>query len=201
MNIDEKKELAKIIATSSIIPKELRGKPSDIFVLLDLAESINEPYWKVMNGVGVAMGRLVIKAEFQIGRAMESGLFKGPFLYEEKEEKDNIRVRVKAVCSATGETIHGPWVDLALAKAEGWTRNSKYQNKPMARHMLRLRSATFFIRLHCPQTTFGGITLEEAHDVGQTETPPLDIISEKAKAKVKAKAKKPVNAVAENAKA
>jgi len=56
-------------------------------------------------------------------------------------------------------------VDLAMAKADGWTRNKKYSNPQMAEHMLRLRAATFFIRLHCPQTTFGGMTAEEGEDV------------------------------------
>ena len=42
---------------------------------VDLAESLNEPYWKVINGIRVAQGRLMVTAEFQIGRALSSGLF------------------------------------------------------------------------------------------------------------------------------
>jgi len=165
MNLEEKKELAKTIAQASLIPAELRGKPADVFVLLDLAESLNEPYWKVINGIRVAQGRMMVTAEFQIGRAMSSGLFKGSWEYEKKKEKDNIALRVKAVSAETGEPIVGPWVDLAMARADGWTRNKKYSNPQMAEHMLRLRAATFFIRLHCPQTTFGGMTAEEGEDV------------------------------------
>ena len=165
MSIEKKKELAKIIASSTIIPAELRGKPADVFVLLDLAESLSEPYWKVINGIRVAQGRMMVTAEFQIGRAMSSGLFKGPWEYEKKEEEGNIALRVKAVSADSGEPMVGPWVDLAMAKADGWTRNKKYSNPQMAEHMLRLRAATFFIRLHCPQTTFGGMTAEEGEDV------------------------------------
>ena len=43
MKLEEQKELAKTIAQSTIIPAELRGKPADVFVLLDLAASLNEP--------------------------------------------------------------------------------------------------------------------------------------------------------------
>ena len=168
MNIQDKKELAKTIAQSSIIPAELRGKPADVFVLLDLAESLREPYWKVINGIRVAQGRMMVTAEFQIGRAMSSGLFKGPFTYERKKEKDNLGVRVKAQSKETGDVIIGPWVDMDMARAEGWTRNKKYGNPHMAEHMLRLRAATFFIRIHCPQTTYGGITDEESEDVSKS---------------------------------
>ena len=166
MNLEDKKALASTIAKSSIIPPELRGKPADVFVLLDLAESLGESYWRVMNGVRIVNGRLMTTAEFQIGRALSSGLFNGSFVYDEKKEKDNIAVRVKATSNATGEFVTGPWVDMKMAKADGWTRNKKYSNPEMARHMLRLRAATFFIRLHCPQTTFGGLTSEEGEDIG-----------------------------------
>ncbi len=142
MNIEEKKELAKTIAQSSIIPAELRGKPADVFVLLDLAESLREPYWKVINGIRVAQGRMMVTAEFQIGRAMSSGLFKGTWEYEKKKDKDDIAVRVKAVSAETGEPVVGPYISLSLAKAEGWARNKKYQNPHMAEHMLR------FVRRH-----------------------------------------------------
>ena len=170
MKLEEQKELAKTIAQSTIIPAELRGKPADVFVLLDLAASLNEPYWKVINGIRVAQGRMMVTAEFQIGRAMSSGLFKGPFEYEKKKEKDNIAVRVRATSAVTDEKILGPWVDLRMAKADGWTRNKKYSNPEMAEHMLRLRAATFFIRLHCPQTTFGGMTVEESEDVAPSQS-------------------------------
>ena len=170
MKLEEKKELAKTIAASNIIPAELRGKPADVFVLLDLAESLNEPYWKVINGIRVAQGRLMVTAEFQIGRALSSGLFSGTFEYDKKKEKDNLALRVKAVSAQTGEPVVGPWVDLKMAKADGWTRNKKYQNPEMAEHMLRLRAATFFIRLHCPQTTFSGMTAEEGEDVAAAQS-------------------------------
>ena len=55
----------------------------------------------------------------------------------------------------------------------------------MALHMLRLRAATFFMRLHCPQTTFGGITSDESEDVVASQqgskTQGVAMIEEKAK--------------------
>ena len=188
MKLEDKKELAKTIAASNIIPAELRGKPADVFVLLDLAESLNEPYWKVINGIRVAQGRLMVTAEFQIGRALSSGVFLGTFEYERKKEKENLGIRVKAISAQTGEPVVGPWVDLKMAKADGWTRNKKYQNPEMAEHMLRLRAATFFIRLHCPQTTFGGMTAEEGEDVAAAQAVSYSATSSSGVAMIEAKA-------------
>ncbi|WP_323042880.1 hypothetical protein [Gemmobacter sp.] len=40
-------------------------------------------------------------------------------------------------------------LDLATAKAEGWTKNSRCQSIP--EQMLRYRTAAFLIRLYCPE--------------------------------------------------
>jgi hypothetical protein len=50
-----------------------------------------------------------------------------------------------------------------MAKAEGWTRNAKYQTMP--EHMLRWRSATMLIRLFAPEVMLGIPAADELEDI------------------------------------
>ena len=166
------KERAKIYATAAALPKELQGKPHEILVLLDLAEQIGESYWSVLQGVKVIHGRPMFGAEFQIGRLMRSGAIAGPLEYQVKEDPQNPAVRCKAKDARTGQDVLGPVVDLAMAKGDGWTRNAKYKDPKMAVHMLRLRAATFFIRLNYPHAVAQGLTAEEAEDIAPMAATP-----------------------------
>ena len=52
---------------------------------------------------------------------------------------------------------------MQMAKAEGWTFNSKWRNMP--EQMLAYRAAAFFARIHCPEALMGAQTVEEVQDV------------------------------------
>ena len=52
---------------------------------------------------------------------------------------------------------------MAMAKAEGWTKNPKY--KTMGAYMLRLRSSVLLIRTTCPEVLLGMQTADEVEDV------------------------------------
>ncbi len=68
---------------------------------------------------------------------------------------------------ATKETIEGPPVSIAMAKAEGWYSKSGSKWKTLPELMLRYRAAAFFIRLYAPETTMGLHTPEELYDSGE----------------------------------
>ena len=51
---------------------------------------------------------------------------------------------------------------MAMAKADGWTKNAKYRSIP--EQMLRYRSATWLIRLYCPEVTCGMQSTDELKD-------------------------------------
>jgi len=73
-----------------------------------------------------------------------------------------------ATDKASGETVEGPVVSMAMAKAEGWSTKSGSKWLTMPELMLRYRSAAFFARLYAPDITLGMQTAEEVEDI----TPP-----------------------------
>ena len=90
-----------------------------------------------------------------------------------------IRLRKK-----TGEVVKVS-VSMETAKKEGWTRNTKYQTMP--EQMLRYRSATWLIRLHCPEVLLGMQASDEISDVEPTVNvggSPVDKINAKVKKKI-----------------
>jgi hypothetical protein len=74
---------------------------------------------------------------------------------------------VTATRISDGETVKGTTVTMAMAKAEGWTSNSKWRNMP--EQMLGYRAASFFARMYCPEALMGLQTYEEVIDADQRE--------------------------------
>jgi glucose-1-phosphatase len=56
-----------------------------------------------------------------------------------------------------------------MARAEGWTSNTKWKNMP--EQMLGYRAASFFARLYCPDAMMGFQTIEEVEDVSGNSRP------------------------------
>jgi len=52
---------------------------------------------------------------------------------------------------------------MKMAKAEGWSKNKKYQTMPEL--MLQYRAATFLVRLYCPEVLSGMPTSDEVEDL------------------------------------
>lgn len=158
---------AKMFAQSELVPKHYRGNPANVLVALDYARHIGESALAVMQATFVVHGALGFKSEYLIGRANSSGIFDEPIQYE--EEGTGAQYRVRAGAPLRGKMLWGPWVSAAMAKAEGWTKNSKYASMPEL--MYRYRAATFFVRQTCPQVVMGARTVEELQDVAAAEGP------------------------------
>ena len=71
-----------------------------------------------------------------------------------------------------GKNIKGSTVSIAMAKAEGWTRNSKWRTMP--EQMLKYRAATFFGRQYIPDLLLGVQTSEEVVDITPLDVTPVD---------------------------
>ena len=64
-------------------------------------------------------------------------------------------------------------IGIAEAKAEGWTKNTKYRTMPEL--MLRYRAATLLIRTHIPQVLNGMHMVEEIQDVQAASNPVREV--------------------------
>jgi hypothetical protein len=151
--------VAKAFSMSGMVPPHFQGKPESCMVALMYAEQLGEHPMVMFQETGVINGRPSTSARFAIARANKSGLLQGPITWKSKGLGDQLEVTASAVMRETGEVITAT-VTMKEAKADGWTRNSKYQSIP--EQMLRWRAATRLINLYMPEVLFGLGVREEA---------------------------------------
>jgi hypothetical protein len=157
--------VANLFANSQLVPAHLRGKTADCFIALHMAERLNEDPLVVMQNINIINGRAGWSAQYMIGRANRSGVFRGRISWRSTGAGDALQVTAHAVLADAGEEVTAT-ASMAMAKAEGWTKNQKYQSMP--EHMLRYRSATMLIRLYAPEVMLGIPSSDELEDVQYT---------------------------------
>ena len=154
--------VADLMSKSDIIPTHFRGKPANIFIVLNTAYRINLDPMLVMQNTFVISGKLGMTAAFAISLANRSGLFSHGIRYRTTGKGNDLAVTAYTNLTGTGEEISYT-ITMKEAIAEGWTKNPKYQSLPEL--MLRYRAATFLIRTHSPEVINGMHAVEELEDV------------------------------------
>lgn len=167
-NFDHSWRVAKAFAASELIPVHFRGKPEQCMVALALAASLDVAPLVAMQNSFVVHGTPGLKASFVIAMMNARGPFAGVVQFEESGKGDSFAVRAFATVKETGQLVEFT-ASMAMAKAEGWTKNPKYQTLPGL--MLRYRAATLLARLYCPEVLLGFHTVEELEDVRASEKP------------------------------
>jgi hypothetical protein len=153
--------VAKLFASSQLVPPHLRDKVADCFIALHMAQRLNEDPLIVLQNIYIVSGRAGWSAQYMIGRANRSGVFKGRINWRIEGKGENLVVTAFAHLDETGEEVSAA-ASMVMAKAEGWTKNSKYQSMPEV--MLRYRSATMLIRFYCPEVMLGIPAADEIED-------------------------------------
>lgn len=155
---------AKMLANSSLVPKEFTGNVANCGIACEIADRLGASPFMVCQNVDIIHGRPSFRATFLIAMVNASGRFSPLQFRLEGQGKDRTCV---AHCrdKATGESIEGPPVSMAMAEAEGWSTKAGSKWKTMPELMLRYRAAAFFARLYAPDITLGLQTAEEVEDV------------------------------------
>ena len=153
---------AKLLAASSLVPKQYQGNVADVVVAMNMARRMNADPLMVMQSLHIIHGKPGWSSQFLIAAFNSSGRF-GAIYYEFSDDL--------AECTAvttelvTGREIRGPKVTLEMAKAEGWSTKAGSKWKTMPELMLRYRSAAFLIRTTAPEIGLGLYTADELRDV------------------------------------
>jgi hypothetical protein len=168
-NFEHSWRVAKVFAASTIIPDHFRGKPEQCMVALALAQSLDVAPLIAMQNSFVVHGTPGLKASFVIGLVNQRGPFDGVIQYEETGSGESLAVRAFAKVKGLDQVAEFT-ASMKMAKAEGWTKNPKYQTMPGL--MLRYRAATLLARLYCPEVLLGFATDEELDDVRHASTKP-----------------------------
>lgn len=168
---------ARMFAMSPLIPEALRkGAPeqamANCYIAMSIADRMGEDRMTVMQNIHIIHGTAGFKSSYMIARANASGKFKDEIEWEESGEGPTLSLTAFATLAKSGRRVEMT-VDMAMAKAEGWTSNKKYTTMPKV--MLRYRSAAFLIRLYAPEVMLGHQTAEEIEDVRYAHGPDLNV--------------------------
>ena len=172
---EQAQRAAKALSLTPMMPEHLRKGDRDTalanaMVILDMAERLREHPLAVAQAIFFVGGKAGWSSSWMIGKANQSGVFRDPIDWEINGKGDTLSVTAYATLSATGKRVQVT-CDMAMAKAEGWTKNPKYQS--MGEQMLRYRSAAFLIRLYAPEVLFGLPAQIEVETGGMIDvTPP-----------------------------
>lgn len=166
--------IAKLFASSSIVPQNYRGNIANSFIAVDMAMRMGANPLLVMQNLYIVHGTPAWSAQFLIATFNKSGRFSAiRYEFQGKEGKDDWGCRASATELATGEKLEGPLITINMAKKEGWygKAGSKWQTMP--EQMLRYRAASWFVRAYAPEIAMGLQTVEEVRDATITIDPEI----------------------------
>lgn len=156
----ESYKLASVLAKSSLVPQQYQGKTEDCALAIDMAERMGVSPLMVMQSLYVVKGKpswsgqacmSFIKAKYGDAQPVYTG-----------QRGTDTRGCFVRVIKPDGEVIEGTEVTIGMAKAEGWTSNSKWRNMP--EQMLAYRAASFFAKVYCPEILMGVAVEGEVED-------------------------------------
>jgi hypothetical protein len=162
---EDAQRVARAIASSALVPQTYRGPEGvpNVLIALDMARRMRAPILAVLQHLNVIHGRPSWSATFIISAISECGLF-SPLRFKFEGEGADRSCYAYATENATGETLQGPRVSIAMAKAEGWLDRAGSKWKTMPDVMLTYRAASFFGRIYAASILAGLQSSDEVED-------------------------------------
>ena len=176
MSFEHMNRVGKVLAMSPLFPEHLRKGSAETAIangilVMNMAIRLNEDPLTVAQNIYFVGGKPGWSASYMISKANQHGVFKDPISWDIEGTGDKLSVNAFAVLVGTGQRVSAT-CDMRMAKAEGWTRNTKYNSMPEL--MLRYRSATMLIRLYCPEVMIG-IPSQAENDMPMRDVTPYDM--------------------------
>jgi len=171
---------SKLLASSSLVPKEFQGNMSNCYIGLNIAKRLGADPFCVLQNIDIIHGRPSFRATFLIAMVNASGRFT-PLQFRLTGQGPSRACVAHCKARDTGEAIEGPEITMEMAKAEGWSTKAGSKWITMPELMLRYRAAAFFARLYAPDITLGMHTSEEIIDVEEPRMASGRVVNESAK--------------------
>lgn len=151
-------EYSKFIANSSMVPKEYRGKPADIYIAIEMGMELGLKPLQALQNIAVINGKPSIYADGLMAVCRSHPSFEN--INETFDEKKQI-----AYCTIKrkGQDAQTRSFSVEEAKKAGlWGRTGPWQTYP--KRMLQMRARGFALRDVFADAIKGIITVEEAQD-------------------------------------
>lgn len=168
-NFEDAQRMAKMLATSDLVPKNYQNNIPNTMIALEMANRINVSPFQVMQNLDIIQGKPSWRSTFIIAALNSCGRFK-PLRFEfvgNDTNSDTYGCRAYTE-DFEGNKIVGPMVTWLMVKAEGWLTKSGSKWKTMPELMFQYRAASFFGRLYAPDILNGMQSVEEVKDFAGT---------------------------------
>lgn len=159
-------EHAKIVAQSSLIPAEYRGKPADIVWAMDIGDALGVPYTQVMQSMVVARGKMTMSADLMGAVVRRAG-------HKLRLREDGDSVTATLIRADDPDYEFTVTWDKAKAQAAGlWGSRGPWQQYP--RQMLRARAITEVCRQGASDALAGTVYTPEELESAPAQRPRED---------------------------
>ena len=119
-----------MLSKSALIPITFQNKVENCMIALEMAQRIGASPLMVMQNMDIIHGRPAWRSQFLIATFNATGKYSS--IRYEDDNKNGGRTRAIATDLSNDEVLHGPWVTMEMAKAEGWIdkNGSKWKTMP-----------------------------------------------------------------------
>lgn len=169
---EHSQRVAKMMMTSSLVPKEYQNNIPNIMIALEMANRIGASPLMVMQNLNIIHNRPSWSSQFIIAALNSCNRFT-PLRFR-MDGKDDDYGCVAWAKDQSGEVLEGPKVTWKMVKAEGWLSKAGSKWQTMPELMFRYRGAAFFGRLYAPDVLMGMNTSDEAEDIYNAEQGSLE---------------------------
>lgn len=165
-NIEEALKLAGTLADSGLVPSALRGKPSDVLVVMMKGRELGLGAMAALGSIHVIEGKATLSADLIVGLLLKSGKCEYFTLVESSATKATYRTKRKDSPHETALTF-----SIEDAKQAGLLGKANWKNYPA--QMLRARCSADLAREVFPDVAAGLYEEDEGDEIrGGTAQPP-----------------------------
>lgn len=169
-NLGEAMEVAKMLSTSSFVPRDYQNKPGDVLAAIQFGAELGLPPLQALQGIAVINGRPSVWGDAALGLVLSSGTVE---LLDEKVEGEG--ETMVAICrakrSGRPNIIEHRFSVADAKKANLWGKSGPWSNHP--RRMLQMRSRGFVLRDGWSDV-LKGLSIREV----QQDVEPVDVAGE-----------------------
>lgn len=162
---EDAQRVAKCLSQSSMVPKDYQNNIPNVLIAMECANRIGTSVLAVMQAMVPIHGKPSWSAAFLIATVNTCGKFTPlKFEWSGTEGQPTWGCRAHAKDKATGESLRGTLITIAMARSEGWTSKAGSKWATMPEQMLMYRAAAFWQRVYAPELSFGMHTADEVRD-------------------------------------